>query len=107
MAEDRKTRASSAGNQQDEDRVTVERAEGAPDAAPLSVTTPKYQEPGPDVSNADVDLARVSADAAHSEYVVNPDPNPNGEFPPPGPSVIQVLGLPSEERVNVSEKFGQ
>lgn len=78
----------------------VERREapkGAPDGTPLATTTPKAQDPGPDVSNADIDLGAVSADAAHSTYVENPDPNPNELRPAPGPSTVQVLGVPSED----------
>jgi hypothetical protein len=70
------------------------RSKDAPEGAPLHVDTPAHAEPGPDVSNADIDLQSVSADAAHSTYVPNPDPNPQGLHPAPGPSTIQVLGVP-------------
>lgn len=69
-----------------------EAPENAVEGTPRAVTTPEYAEPGVDVSNADVNLAEVSAIAEHSEYHPNPDPNPAGLTPAPGPSSVQVLG---------------
>lgn len=65
-------------------------------ASGTKVTTATGAKPGPDVSNADIDLMAVSADAAFSTYHENPDPNPDDLRPPPGPSTIQVLGTPEE-----------
>jgi hypothetical protein len=53
-------------------------------------------EPGPDVSNADIDVAALSLDSNDSEIVENPDPNPFDLRPEPGPSSIEVLGTPKE-----------
>jgi hypothetical protein len=64
----------------------------------MNVTTGVPAKPGPDVSNADIDLQAVSADSAYSTIVPNPDPNPDDLNPPPGPSVIEVLGVPGEKR---------
>jgi hypothetical protein len=98
-----------ARNSTQEATGTVERPEGAPSGAPLTVTTPKGAQPGPEVSNADVDLAKVSLDAAHSTTVPNPDPNPLGLVPAPGPSQIEVHGVPSEsdEPANVGGEDGR
>lgn len=73
----------------DEDRSSV----GAPLATQRSATA----DPAPDVSNADIDLAAVSFDTGHSTHMENPDPNPNDLRPAPGPSAIEVLGVPSED----------
>src|SRR4051812_7333448 len=80
----------------DPDVTRTEAPKGAPEGTPRAVTTPKAKDPGPDVSNADIDLSTVSADSAFSTYHENPDPNPNDLRPAPGPSTIQVLGVPSE-----------
>jgi hypothetical protein len=42
--------------------------------------------------NADINMAEVSAIVEHSTYEPNPDPNPAGLRPAPGPSSVQVLG---------------
>jgi hypothetical protein len=88
---------------------TVKAPKGAPDGTPLSVTTFSGEKPGKDVSNADVDLARVSLDAAFSKNVVNPDPNPNDDVPAPGPSSVEVHGLPtsSDEPANYGGEAGR
>jgi hypothetical protein len=67
----------------------------ASSSAPRAVQRPATANPGPDVSNADIDLAAVSLDAGDSTYHDNPDPNPNDLYPAPGPSTVQVLGQPS------------
>lgn len=70
----------------------VERQEGAPEGAPRAVSRWKGAQPGPDVSNAELDLGTVSPVAEHSTYHANPDPNPDNLRPAPGPSSVQVLG---------------
>jgi hypothetical protein len=89
------------------DLVRTERAKGAPEGAPLSTTQPKFAEPGPDVSNADLDPQSLSADAGLSTYVPNPDPNPMDLHPAPGPSTLQILGTPEkagEDPANPAEE---
>lgn len=46
-------------------------------------------------AGADV-FATTSSDAAHSTYEENPDPNPLGLRPEPGPSTIQTRGEPKD-----------
>lgn len=70
----------------------VEAPEGAPGGTPRAVSRPKYASPGPDVSNAELDMTKASAVAEHSTYQPNPDPNPANLRPAPGPSSVQVLG---------------
>lgn len=70
----------------------TEAPEGAAEGTPRAVSRWEGAEPGPDVSNADVDLALTSPIAEHSTYVENPDPNPDEVWPAPGPSSVQVLG---------------
>jgi hypothetical protein len=73
----------------DEDRSSV--------GAPLATQRPAMADPAPDVSNADIDIQSVSLDTGHSTHIENPDPNPNDLRPAPGPSAIEVLGVPSED----------
>lgn len=80
----------SSKQQADENTETVELASGT------KVTRGTGEKPGPDVSNADIDLASVSADSGFSTIHENPDPNPDGLRPAPGRSVIEVLGVPEE-----------
>lgn len=86
-------------------RAEVNRREAGDDVVPgtpRAVTTPKYAEPGVDVSNADLNMSEVSAIAEHSTYVENPDPNPAGLRPAPGRSTVQVLG--SAETIEESDE---
>lgn len=76
-------------------RRTLTDDERTSSSAPRAVSTPGTEKPGPDVSNANIDLAAVSLDAGDSTYHANPDPNPDDLYPAPGPSVVQVLGPPS------------
>lgn len=91
--------ASGEKTDQQVDRVERGEDEGDSQFAPMATQRPKMADPGPDVSNADIDLNAVSLDTGHSEHVPNPDPNPNELRPAPGPSVIEVLGTPSEDPV--------
>ncbi|HWT24545.1 MAG TPA: hypothetical protein VN213_13650 [Solirubrobacteraceae bacterium] len=75
---------------------TVTPRDGAPEGSPLSVTTPTGVEPGPDVSNADVDLASVSLDSNDSKVVRAPEQNPLDLRPAPGPQSVEVLGTPGD-----------
>ncbi len=86
----------------EKDRETVKAPKDAPEGTPLQRTTPKYEEPGPEVSHADMDMTGLSLDSAHSTVVPNPDPNPFDDVPAPGPSAVEVLGKPeeSDEPVN-------
>jgi hypothetical protein len=77
-----------AARRDEGDVETVELASGT------KVSRGKGVEPGPDVSNADVDVAALSSDSKDSEVVENPDPNPDELRPAPGPSSIEVLGKP-------------
>lgn len=88
---------------------TVKAPKGAPDGTPLQTTRFAGEDPGPDVSNADVDLARASLDSAFSENVVNPDPNPDELVPAPGPSSIEVHGVAqeTEEAANYGGEDGR
>jgi hypothetical protein len=70
----------------------VEAREGAAEGTPRAVSRPKFAAPGADVSNAELDMTKASAVAEHSTYEPNPDPNPAGLRPAPGPSSVQVLG---------------
>lgn len=67
---------------------------GSPDGAPLHVDRFAGQKPGPDVSNADVDLSAVSLDSNDSKTVKAPDQNPLDLRPAPGPQSVEVLGTP-------------
>lgn len=53
----------------------------------------KVEEKVPDPDRPDGGL---SNDSQFSKVVPNPDPNPNNEEPPPGPSVVEVLGQAKE-----------
>lgn len=88
---------------------TVKAPKGASEGTPLQTTRFAGEKPGVDVSNADVDLASVSLDSAHSRNVVNPDPNPEDLIPAPGPSSIEVHGLPSgsDEPANYGGEAGR
>jgi hypothetical protein len=79
-----------AARRDEGDVETVELASGT------KVSRGRGAEPGPDVSNADVDVAALSSDSKDSEVVENPDPNPLELRPAPGPSSIEVLGKPKE-----------
>ena len=82
-----------AAKKKDEPEVVrTEAAKDAPEGTPLATTQSVGVDPAPDVSNADIDMGRVSLDASASEYIENPDPNPLELRPAPGPSTIQVLG---------------
>ncbi len=48
-------------------------------------------------TKTDVDASLLSSDTKHSTYTKNPDPNPEGLVPAPGPSTIQTPGLPKGE----------
>lgn len=86
-----------SGEQTDQpvDRREFSDEQRVSESAPRAVQTPKGADPGPDVSNADIDLTAVSFDAGDSTYHENPDPNPLDLYPAPGPSTVQVLGQPS------------
>lgn len=78
------------------DREVHKAPKDASEGTPIQTTTPKYEKPGPDVSNADVDMTALSLDAAFSKNVPNPDPNPDELVPAPGPSSIEVHGVAEE-----------
>jgi hypothetical protein len=79
--------------------------ERSSEGAPLATQRAATREPGIDVSNAEIDIQGVSLDAGHSTYHENPDPNPFDLRPAPGPSTVQVLGVPSGDPVeNVAEE---
>lgn len=104
MADSKQSRsqARDAGGErtdQQVDRTERGENEGESQFAPRATTRPRSQEPGPDVSNADIDLNSVSLDSGHSEHMPNPDPNPNDLRPAPGPSVVEVLGQATEDPV--------
>lgn len=67
------------------------------EGAPLSVNRASTEKPGPKVSNADIDIQAVSLDTGHSTHHTNPDPNPGDVRPAPGPSAIEVLGVPKDD----------
>lgn len=103
QADEPKSRSRSSrrrgGDEPEVERTERGEDEGPSQGAPLATTRPKMAEPGPDVSNADIDLNAVSLDAGHSTYHANPDPNPDDLRPAPGPSTLQVLGVGDEDPV--------
>lgn len=85
-----------ADKKTDDGVIKTPRAKSAAEGAPLHTTAPAGMEPGPDVSNADVDLAALSLDSRDSKTVPAPEQNPLGLRPAPGPQSVEVLGTPGE-----------
>lgn len=88
------------------DRRVFSDDERASASAPAAVRRASTVDPAADVSNADIDINAVSLDSGHASHEASPDgPNPMNLRPAPGPSHVEVLGVPSGDPVeNVAEE---